>query len=236
MNLEIRRAPVLVRAATDQPGLFEAVVMRYGVVDDYRTVFDPGVFSASLADRLPRIAWGHDWTDVIGRVVDYRDTDTELTLIGQLDDFDAVPRARQAYAQLLSGTIDEFSVGFRVLDDYTGDDGLKHFRAALLDEVSLVLAGAVPGTQLLAVRHQERTVTVPQTLVVDLAAQVAAGTLTKDAALIALDLAAGDSTVAPLPPASSDEAAPPTVLPLDGPAGGLEIDQADRLLDDLGLG
>lgn len=130
--------------------------MHYNVVDDYRTIFAPGLFRESLESRLPRVVWAHDWAEPLGRYIDYDDTDTHLDLIGEFDNFDDVPRARQAYAQLKSGTIDEFSVGFMPLDgEIEQRDGDEFFRftRARLDEVSLVLAGAVPNTQLLAVRQ-----------------------------------------------------------------------------------
>lgn len=231
--MEQRVAPIEVRAVDDQPGMFEAVVMRYGIVDDYDTVFDFGVFTDSLERRLPRITWGHDWAEVIGRYVDYRDTPDGLTLIGQLDDFDAVPRARQAYAQLQSGTIDEFSVGFRATDTYKDADGRKHFRTAILDEVALVLSGAVPGTQLVAVRHQTRSTDVPANLVIDLARELAAGTLTREEASLALDLAAGgSSSTVPTGPAESSSDDPGVVVPRDA---GVDFDQADTILTTFGL-
>src|SRR5215471_2396567 len=71
--IEHRTVRAEIRSPPDQPGTFEATVMHYGIVDDYGTVFDPGVFTASLDKRLPRITWGHDWADVIGRVVDFKD-------------------------------------------------------------------------------------------------------------------------------------------------------------------
>jgi HK97 family phage prohead protease len=147
------------RAVGDQPGMFKATVMRYDTVDAYDTVFAPGCFNDSMRQRMPRIVWGHDWTDPIGRWLEFEDVKDELgwrlDLTGQLDNFDAVPRARQAYAQLSSGTIDQFSVGFYPEDAemalIDGEECLR-FTRARLDEVSLVLVGAVPNTALLALR------------------------------------------------------------------------------------
>jgi HK97 family phage prohead protease len=176
----------------------EAVVLAYNVIDDYNTRFRPGCFTESLEARLPRMVWAHRWDDPVGRWVDYKDTQTELTLIGELDDFDAVPRARQASAQLASGTIDQFSVGFvreadELVDpeDVDGARGVYDIVKAQLDEASLVLVGAVPGTKLLAVRSG---LMVPETAVVDLAKKVQAGEMTKEEAKVALDLLAGDDT------------------------------------------
>jgi HK97 family phage prohead protease len=207
VNLERRTVHAEVRTSDDSPGLFEAKVMRYDVLDDYRTVFDPGTFRESLEERLPRITWGHDWADVLGQYVDYKDTREHLELVGQLDldmidgtNTPAVPRAHQARAQLRSRTITDFSVGFRRTKDgvYKDDEGVEHFRSARLDEVALVLAGAVPGTELLAVRtptvrlvRTTEGLVVPVETVVAITKLVASGELTREEANIALDLAAG---------------------------------------------
>lgn len=212
-----------VRAPDDGTRMFEAVVVNYGVLDDYETIFDAGCFAASLETRLPRITWAHDWSEPLGRYVDYKDTDESLTLVGEFDDFDAVPRARQAMAQLRSGTIDQFSVGFVREEVTQGEDEIVHFTKARLDEAALVLAGAVPGTKLIGIRSQRGGIEVvrqvPEELVLDLGGKIAAGEMTKAEALATLDLAAGETPPAPV-----------TIPEDDGTIG-----QADDLLDTFGL-
>lgn len=171
MSREVRQVTVTdLRFDDSSPGdpfRFSALVLRYGVVDTYGTVFTPGVFTDSLTTRMPRICWSHDWADPIGRWVSWTETSDGLELVGELDDFDAVPRARQAAAQLRSGTIDQFSVGFvRLSDEPAGDDfppGVRAITEGLLDEVSLVLVGSVPGT---------RPVTVPRSAAAGLSLSV----------------------------------------------------------------
>src|SRR5690606_24300352 len=106
------------------------------------------------------------------------------------DDFDAVPRARQAWAQLRSGTIDQFSVGFRVHEDRMVDD-IQHFVRATLDEVALVLVGAVPGTKLVAIRTGGLVREIPVETLVAIAKKIDAGEITQEQGQAALDLAAG---------------------------------------------
>ncbi|MEZ5231020.1 MAG: HK97 family phage prohead protease [Acidimicrobiales bacterium] len=161
-KFEHRTVPVGdIRLTNDSKPSFEAVALRYNVVDDYQTTFAPGAFTESLERRLPRIVWAHDWTEPLGRYVDYVDTDEELRLVGEFDDFDDVPQARRAHAQLRSGTIDQFSIGFfREADEkdpnHQGVNGfVTRITKASLDEVSLVLVGSVPGTQLVGVRHRD---------------------------------------------------------------------------------
>jgi len=174
---------VEVRAVAGAPeGTFEAVVLNYNVRDDYNTEFRKGVFTDSLRQRMPRIAWGHDWRQIIGRWVAWTETETQLILRGELDlamiavyaadgetiinRLPAVPLAHQAYAQLQSGSVDEFSVGFipqayEEIRDVDGEDDYIIFTRGRLDEVSLVLSGAVPGTRLLNVRSVRLNVREP---------------------------------------------------------------------------
>lgn len=178
-----------VRVVDEVTGRFEAVVVQYGVLDDYGTIFDPGCFRESLEARMPRITWAHDWSEPLGRYVGYQDTEQSLTLIGQFDSFDDVPRARQAWAQLRSGTIDQFSVGF-VRREVADVEGVTHFVKAQLDEAALVLVGAVPDTKLVSVRSPAGVSEVPVDFVIDLARKKAAGMITQAEAEEALALVA----------------------------------------------
>lgn len=155
-----------IRGIDEEKRQFTARVVNYNVVDSYGSVWAPGVFTRSLERKLPKVTWGHDWLDPIGVVIESTDRADGLDLRVQLDDFDAVPRARQAFAQLKSGSMDEFSFGFKreewseKREDLAPFEG-QQYRArelmteARMDEMSLVLVGAVPGTKVLDVRSQE---------------------------------------------------------------------------------
>jgi phage head maturation protease len=103
-----------------------------------------------------------------------------------------------------SGTIDQFSVGFRREadehvdpDDVDGRSGVMDIVKGHLTESSLVIEGAVPGTQLVSVRSGG---VVPASSVIDLGRQVAAGTLSHEEAEASLRLMAdtdGDPVVEP---------------------------------------
>lgn len=144
-------------------GRFEGVAVVYGVVDDYRSVFAPGTFTASLEDPEtppPAICWAHQWFEVVGQVTDWLDDTSALVIGGQLDDPDAVPRARQAWAQLRSGSVAQLSVGFRdvqrrapTAEESAALPGVEEvIYKATLDEVSLVMRGAVPGAKVTGTR------------------------------------------------------------------------------------
>lgn len=175
----------------------EAVVLVYGVVDDYRTRFMPGCASESLGEWMPRLCWSHDWDDPIGLATIIDDNNERMIVRFRLDDFDAVPNAKRAYAQAISGTIDQYSIGFMIKPggERLSDDSVVEYSSIFVVEASCVLRGAVPGTHTTGVRSvatedkegtdtadddadategtEEGTVSL--SLVVDLARKLAAG-------------------------------------------------------------
>jgi HK97 family phage prohead protease len=205
MNLEHRSRIAQIRAADvdGHPGVTLHAI-RPGVVDDYGSLWNARAFDESLAERLPTLCWAHDWSDPLGPATGYTTSDDGPTVTFRFSDFDAVPQARRAHAQVTDGTIVDCSVGFWVPDGgrrAPTDTERRSFpgvteviERAGLDEISLVLRGAVPGAKVLAVRTATGTGTVAESLVMDLAKQVKAGTLSREEALIALDLAAGPAT------------------------------------------
>ena len=217
-----------IRAVTEDGEHFiDLQIITPNVVDDYGSVWMEDCFDRSLDERMPTLAWAHDWSEPIGRGVSWSREPGEGPVVRfRLDDFDAVPTARRAFAQVQSGTIDDCSVGFSNTQrrDPTGDEVTKWpgvrevIESADDDEVSLVLRGAVPGAKVVAYRSGERAVTVPIDAVTELARKVNAGELTEEDALTALDLLGVDDDQ------GDDEGA-------DGvhPAGAL----ADAALDEL---
>jgi HK97 family phage prohead protease len=155
---EYRQMRVVPIISEEKEGRIVADIVQYNVLDDYGTTFQPGVFTESLSTRMPRICWGHDWKDPIGQWVDAEDNNQRLRMVGELDletrDGQLlVPSAHRAFAQMNSGTIDQFSVGFvRQSDKRGAKPGTFDIVKALLDEASPVLIGSVPGTKLISIR------------------------------------------------------------------------------------
>jgi phage head maturation protease len=155
-----------VRVADEHKRQVEVIPITYNRLDTYRTVWEPGVFADSVERRPPTYAWAHDWRDPIGHLIDWQDGPEHPRCLFQLDDFDAVPRARQAFAQLKSGTMRDHSVGFERLEDAPEADSEKRWGVpdavrilrADLDEVSPVLRGSVPGTATIGVRSPAATI------------------------------------------------------------------------------
>lgn len=151
----------LVRAKGSPEGVFTARAVSYNTLDSLGSVWAPGCFTASLNQHLPVIAWGHDWTaGPIGRATSWRDTAQGPEITARLDNHPDVPVARQAIAQIASGTLTDVSVGFsqtkrreptkQELQRWPGADEV--IISATLDELSIVLVGAVPGAELISMR------------------------------------------------------------------------------------
>lgn len=159
MSHELRNMAGEVRMVGD-PGarMFTARVCNYGPVDTYGTSWAPGVFADSLRAGNVKSVWSHDWTRPIGKVISFTDTPQGLDVTVQLADFDAVPDARMAWSLLRDGIIDNFSFGFvrQAEEPDPSNAGAVRITKAILDEVSPVLVGSVPGTRTLAVRSATR--------------------------------------------------------------------------------
>lgn len=197
--------------AVQEDGTIEILAVSYLITDDYGTQFRKGTFTESLERRLPVIAFGHDWSDPIGRAVSYRETDEGLYLTARLDVGGAVPRADQAYQQMRSGTLTDVSVGFmRVSSE--DRDGYTMITKAELDEVSVVLRGAVPGAKVLAVRSARTGEQVDLDAVVAIAAKKAAGEIDQATADEALAMLSSPPATPPEPPAAEEPEALPELV------------------------
>lgn len=192
-NTEIRAVDV-----DGKPGVTLHCI-KPGVVDDYGSLWNAHAFDESLEARLPTLCWSHDWSEPLGPAVDYETGDDGPSVRFLFSDFDAVPQARRAHAQVQDGTITDCSVGFWNVQrrDPTDDEKEQYpgvtevIEKADLDEVSLVLRGAVPGAKVLAVRGAKVAVDAA----VDLARRVQEGEITQEQAKTALDLLAVDESI-----------------------------------------
>lgn len=225
---EVRRAQLRASEVDGRPGVTLKVITP-NVVDDYGSVFMPDTFDTSLGQRAPVLCWSHRWDEPLGPYVDHRmGADGAPEVDFAFSDFEAVPMARRAHAQVADGTIADCSVGFSnterrspTKDEEKRWPGVREvITSADLDEVSLVLRGAVPGAKVLAVRSSGGTIDVDAA--VELARRVNAGELTQEDARVAIELLAaeegGDDGGAAVP--SGDGGGD------DGGEGGAEV-QAD---------
>lgn len=220
------RTKVQIRAADvgGKPGVTLHAV-RPGVVDDYGSMWSPNAFDESLAQRLPTLTWSHDWSEPLGPATGFRTSPNGPEIDFVFSDFDAVPMARRAHAQVLDGTILDCSVGFSdaVRRKPTEEELRAHpkmveyIERAGLDEVALVLRGAVPGAKVVSVRAGK----VDFDALVEIAKRKVAGELTEEQARAAVELLGG--------PDDDDEgtAPPPAGDPPPDPAAELAAAEAE---------
>jgi hypothetical protein len=198
-----------------------ATAVQYNVVDEYGTVWLPGVFDEALGERMPTILYGHDWYNlehVLGSGIDFRQTPADVGPPGVdvLMEFANVPAAELAMKLLAAdatsagSVLRDVSVGFdrrewlnrdKLDPELLAAGATEAMVRAAMDELSLVVRGAVPGAQV-----RGRRGVVDLDAVVEIAKRKAAGELTDTEAQAALDLLQSSDT----PPPKADE---PTVDP-----------------------
>lgn len=162
MTIESRFTRAVVVESDDIAHTVDLRIASYGTVDTFGTVWLRGCFDETLARGYLPLAFQHSWADPVGRMVEDLGDDAEGRVVRfEFDDFDAVPRARQIYSQLKSGTLKDCSIGFsgwvrseptnEELAQYPGAVDLVH--RVDLDELSVVLHGAVPSAELVGIRQ-----------------------------------------------------------------------------------
>jgi HK97 family phage prohead protease len=112
-------------------------------------------FEDGFKQRLPVMCWQHDLRDPIGRAIDAQVLPKTNELRAQFDDFDVVPNAARAYHQLRSGTLTDFSFGFknaRILPP-TRRGGVRRVASAFMAEMSPVTIGSIPGAKMTGIRE-----------------------------------------------------------------------------------
>lgn len=213
-----------------------ATAVAYNIVDEYGTVWLPACFDEALTTRMPTILYGHEWTDldnVLGAGIDFRQTPGDVGPPGVdvLMEFANVPAAELAM-KLLAGdatsrgaVLRDVSVGFDRYEWQTRNELSPELLAqgateamvrAGMDELSLVVRGAVPGAQI-----RGRRGAIDLDAVVEIAKKRAAGELTDAEAQAAVDLLA-----------VGEPAKPPTIEPPAPPAPDPVIAaEADAALD-----
>ena len=106
----------------------------FNVVDSDSDMIVKGAFAKSITERGPESAtnrkiaflWQHDMKQPLGRMTVLKEDNTGLYFEAKLDD---IPEADRALTQLLSGSLNQFSIGFSyVWDKMEYDEALDAFR------------------------------------------------------------------------------------------------------------
>jgi HK97 family phage prohead protease len=144
---------ILETKAEGDQGIVEAYVSVFGNVDLVGDIIERGAFAESILQKLPKGVWSHDWDKPIAKTLEAREDEFGLYIKAQFN-LDT-QRGREAFSDIKFGLIDEFSIGFRVLDDEWREDGIRIIKKARLYEWSPVLVGANPATKPLSVKSAE---------------------------------------------------------------------------------
>ena len=135
-----------------------------GIIEAYVSIFDnvdlggdkivKGAFAESLKKKLPKGVWMHNWDEPIAKTIEAKEDNKGLYIKGKL--IMEVQKAKEAYALMKEGVIDEFSIGYRVLEDEWEEDGTRKLKKLRLYEWSPVLAGMNPDTELVSVKEEKK--------------------------------------------------------------------------------
>lgn len=136
----------------EEEGIIEAYVSVFENVDLGGEVIKRGAFEESLKTKLPKGVWAHNWDEPIAKTLEAREDAHGLYIKGKL--ILSVQKAKEAYELMKEGVIDEFSIGYRVLEDEI-IDGIRYLKKVKLYEWSPVLAGMNPATELIGIKTIE---------------------------------------------------------------------------------
>lgn len=153
-------------------GIVECFVSGIGNKDSVGDIVLPGAFTASLKRRKPRVVWGHDWNQPIGKVLEIYEvpkTDPRLPekmkragiggLFAKVQFNLNTERGREAFANVaFYGMDQEWSIGYKTLNaDFDPGRQANLLREVELYEVSPVLHGANQLTGTISVKDDSES-------------------------------------------------------------------------------
>ena len=131
----------------------------FGNVDKAGDLLVKGCFAKSIAERGPEsqakdkiiFLWMHDMSQPIGRITTLKEDDHGLYFEARIDE---IPEGDRVIAQLKSGTLNQFSIGYRyVLDkcEWVEENGEEFLvcKELILHEISVVSIGCNGETEFL---------------------------------------------------------------------------------------
>ena len=152
-------------------GIVECFVAAVGNKDSVGDVVLPGAFNASLKRRKPRVVWGHNWNEPIGKVLDIFEVgpnDPRLPekmksggvggLYAKVQFNLKSERGREAFANVsFFGKEQEWSIGYKTLDAvYDPAQKANLLKEVELYEVSPVLHGANQLTGTISIKSDKQ--------------------------------------------------------------------------------
>lgn len=163
-NLEFKSLPVYgLKILDSAQGIVEAFVAVFNNVDQSNERIKVGACAASISKKLPKVAWNHNWERPIGKTMEAREIAPGDPLLpdeiralgglyvkGQLNL--GVQDGRDALAHLDFGSVDEFSIGYKILKSQAASDGATDLLELKIYEWSPVLIGCNEETALVSIK------------------------------------------------------------------------------------
>lgn len=152
-------------------GIVECFVAAIGNKDSVGDIVIPGAFNASLRRRKPRVVWGHDWNQPIGKVLEiYEVGPNDPRLPSKMKQAGVgglwarvqfnlkSERGREAFANIVFfGEDQEWSIGYKTLDSiYSPERQANILKEVELYEVSPVLHGANQLTGTISIKSDQQ--------------------------------------------------------------------------------
>ncbi|MDA3839909.1 MAG: HK97 family phage prohead protease [Patescibacteria group bacterium] len=139
---------------SENAGIIEAYVSIFNNIDLDGDIIKRGAFADSLKVKYPKGVWMHDWSIPIAKTLKAEEDDEGLLIRAQFNL--ETQRGKEAYSDIKFGIIDEFSIGFKILDYEWDENDNRIIKKVKLYEWSPVLAGANPKTRLLYIKSLEK--------------------------------------------------------------------------------
>lgn len=159
-------------AVDEKQGIVECFVAAIGNKDSVGDIIVPGAFTESLKKRKPRVVWGHDWNQPIGKVLDIYEVSprdprlpAKMRAAGVGGLYAKVQfnlhseRGREAFSFILFyGEDQEWSIGYKTIDSVFDPGKQANILKVLeLFEVSPVLHGANQLTATVSIKSANTT-------------------------------------------------------------------------------
>lgn len=137
--------------------IVKAYVSIFNNIDRAGDMIVKGAFTKSLENKLPKVCWCHEWSNVIGKVISAEEDNKGLLVEMQITK--NTQQGAEAIELMKMGAMDEFSIGYQV-NDYeikSLPDGrvYNELKELELFEVSPVLVGCNPDTKLVSIKSDE---------------------------------------------------------------------------------
>ena len=162
------------QVSTDEAqGIVECFVAGIGNKDSVGDICLPGAFDASLKRRKPRVVWGHNWNEPIGKVLDIYEVgpkDPRLPAKMRAQNIGGLfarvqfnlksERGREAFSNVsFFGEEQEWSIGYKTLDAvFDTNRQANLLKEVELYEVSPVLHGANQLTATISIKSDEQQI------------------------------------------------------------------------------